>query len=104
MTAARFVRHRSSYLAAFGCCGFASTCSTPISFPNFHTLTLRLSTWVKRKPLIVTWREVWDRAYWRKDLGWLADVAWFVEWLTTRAPDHLIAASEETPTGCVMRG
>jgi glycosyltransferase involved in cell wall biosynthesis len=65
-------------------------------FPNFHILTLRLVTWIKRKPLTVTWHEVWGRGYWRKYLGWLGDVAWFVEWLTMRTPDHLIAASEQT--------
>jgi glycosyltransferase involved in cell wall biosynthesis len=65
-------------------------------FPNFHILTLRLVTWLKRKPLTVTWHEVWGRQYWREYLGWLGDVAWLVEWLTMCAPDHLIAASEQT--------
>ncbi len=65
-------------------------------FPNFHILTLRLVTWIKRKPLTVTWHEVWGRGYWRHYLGRLGDLAWFVEWLTMRTPDQLIAASEQT--------
>lgn len=65
-------------------------------FPNFHILTLRLVAWLKRKPLTVTWHEVWGYAYWREYLGRTAKLAWFVEWLTMRVPDHLIAASEQT--------
>lgn len=65
-------------------------------FPNFHILTLRIVTWIKRKPLTVTWHEVWGHNYWRQYLGKMARLAWFVEWLSMRLPDQLIAASEET--------
>ena len=65
-------------------------------FPTFHIFTLRLITWLKRQPLTVTWHEVWDRAYWREYLGWAGYVAWFVQSLAIRLPDHLIAASTET--------
>lgn len=65
-------------------------------FPNFHILTLRVVAWIKRKPLTVTWHEVWGRDYWSQYLGKLAKAAWFVEWLTMRVPDHLIAASDQT--------
>ena len=65
-------------------------------FPTFHIFTLRLITWLKRQRLTVTWHEVWDRAYWREYLGWAGYIAWFVQWLAIRAPDHLIAASTET--------
>jgi glycosyltransferase involved in cell wall biosynthesis len=65
-------------------------------FPNFHILTLRVVTWIKRKPLTVTWHEVWGRAYWCKYLGWAGGIAWFVEWLSMRVPDRLIAASDQT--------
>jgi glycosyltransferase involved in cell wall biosynthesis len=86
-------------LFAFGCfrlLWFRFDVMDADQFPNFHILTLRLVTWIKRKPLTVTWHEVWGRGYWRKYLGWLGDVAWLVEWLTMRTPDHLIAASEQT--------
>jgi glycosyltransferase involved in cell wall biosynthesis len=65
-------------------------------FPTFHIFTLRLITWLKRKPLTVTWHEVWDRAYWCEYLGWVGNIAWLVQWLAMRVPDHLIAASSET--------
>jgi glycosyltransferase involved in cell wall biosynthesis len=65
-------------------------------FPTFHIFTLRLITWLKRQPLTVTWHEVWDRAYWLEYLGWAGNIAWLVQWLAMRVPDHLIAASAET--------
>lgn len=65
-------------------------------FPNFHIFTLRLVAWVKRKQLTVTWHEVWGYEYWREYLGRAARMAWLVEWLSMRAPDNLIAASEQT--------
>jgi glycosyltransferase involved in cell wall biosynthesis len=65
-------------------------------FPTFHIFTLRLITWLRRQRLTVTWHEVWDRAYWREYLGRLGYIAWFVQWLAIRLPDHLIAASAET--------
>ncbi|HEY6494888.1 MAG TPA: glycosyltransferase family 4 protein [Trebonia sp.] len=65
-------------------------------FPNFHILTLRLVAWIKRKPLTVTWHEVWGRDYWCKYLGRAGALAWFVEWLSMRVPDRLIAASDQT--------
>lgn len=67
-------------------------------FPNFHIFTLRVVAWVKRKPLTVTWHEVWGHDYWRQYLGRTARIAWFVEWLCMRLPDQLIAASEQTAT------
>ena len=65
-------------------------------FPNFHIFTLRIVAWIKRKPLTVTWHEVWGRNYWGQYLGRSAKLAWFVEWLSMRAPDQLIAASDQT--------
>ena len=66
-------------------------------FPNFHIFTLRVVAWIKRKPLTVTWHEVWGHDYWRQYLGSrTAKLAWFVEWLSMRVPDHLIAASDQT--------
>src|SRR3984885_8606156 len=66
-------------------------------FPNFHIFTLRVVAWIKRKPLTVTWHEVWGHAYWSQYLGKkTAKLAWFVEWLSMRIPDQLIAASDQT--------
>jgi glycosyltransferase involved in cell wall biosynthesis len=65
-------------------------------FPTFHIFTLRLITWLKGKRLTVTWHEVWDHAYWCEYLGPAGNVAYLIQWLAMRAPDHLIAASTET--------
>ena len=64
--------------------------------PFFQVLVLRLVTTIKRRPLIVTWHEVWGLAYWRQYLGPLGLAAWLVEELAMRAPDHIIAASPQT--------
>lgn len=64
--------------------------------PFFQVLVLRLVTAIKRKPLIVTWHEVWGRAYWREYLGAMGFAAWLIEELAMRAPDHIIAASPQT--------
>ena len=65
-------------------------------FPHFHVLTLRLVTWIKRKPLSVTWHEVWEKSYWREYLGWAGYLAWAFEWLVLHLPDNIIAASPQT--------
>lgn len=65
-------------------------------FPNFHILTLRVVTRIKRKPLTATWHEVWGPDYWRNYLDRGAQIAWFAEWFSMRVPDQLIAASDQT--------
>lgn len=64
--------------------------------PFFQILVLRLVTTIKRKPLIVTWHEVWGRAYWRTYLGPIGLAAWLVEEMAMRVPNHIIAVSPQT--------
>lgn len=64
--------------------------------PFLQVLVLRLVTRIKRKRFVVTWHEVWGRAYWRQYLGRLGFAAWLVESLAMRLPDHIIAASPQT--------
>jgi glycosyltransferase involved in cell wall biosynthesis len=64
--------------------------------PLLQILVLRFVTTVKRKRFVVTWHEVWGHAYWRQYLGRAGLVAWFVEYLAMRLPDHIIAASSHT--------
>jgi glycosyltransferase involved in cell wall biosynthesis len=64
--------------------------------PLLQILVLRFVATVKRKRLVVTWHEVWGRAYWRQYLGRAGFAAWFVEYLAMRLPDHIIAASSHT--------
>jgi glycosyltransferase involved in cell wall biosynthesis len=64
--------------------------------PLLQILVLRLVATVKRKRFVVTWHEVWGHAYWRQYLGLAGVIAWFVEYLAMRLPDHIIAASSDT--------
>lgn len=64
--------------------------------PFIQVLILRLVATLKRKPLVVTWHEVWGKAYWRQYLGALGLAAWLIEELAMRLPDHIIAASPQT--------
>ena len=64
--------------------------------PYLHIPVLRAIATLKRKRLVVTWHEVWGKAYWRDYLGLAGYLAWFVEWFAMRLPDHIVAASPQT--------
>jgi glycosyltransferase involved in cell wall biosynthesis len=90
---------REAFYFAFGCLrllGFRFDALEADQFPYFHIFALRLVAWLKRKPLTVTWHEVWGREYWCEYLGVAGNLAWIFEWLAIRVPDHLIAASPQT--------
>jgi glycosyltransferase involved in cell wall biosynthesis len=85
---------------------FAVGCTRPFScrfdaleadhMPYLQIPVLRLVTLLKRKRLVVTWHEARGRKYWHQYLGWPGVAVWFMEWLATRLPDHIIAASPQT--------
>jgi glycosyltransferase involved in cell wall biosynthesis len=64
--------------------------------PYIQILMLRFVATVKRKRFVVTWHEVWGKSYWRRYLGLAGFVAWFIERMAMRLPDHIIAASPHT--------
>lgn len=64
--------------------------------PYFQIFVLRLVTTLKRKRFVVTWHEVWGKSYWNQYLGKLGIIAWGIEYLAMRLPDHIIAASPQT--------
>jgi glycosyltransferase involved in cell wall biosynthesis len=68
------------------CCGF----------PYFSLFSCKLATIIRRKPLNVTWHEVWGRNYWKTYLGRLGILGYLVERLASKMPDHIIAASPDT--------
>lgn len=68
------------------CCGF----------PYFSLFSLRIVTWVKRKPLYCTWHEVWGREYWSEYLGKVGVVGYLVERIASRLPDTIISVSDST--------
>jgi glycosyltransferase involved in cell wall biosynthesis len=65
--------------------------------PYLQVIALRLVASLRRKPLVVTWHEVWGRPAWQDYLGpGLGRAAWFTEWLAMRLPDRIVAASPQT--------
>jgi len=64
--------------------------------PYLQILVLRLVATLRRRRLVVTWHEVWGQEYWQQYLGSLGRLAWLMEWVAMRVPDHIIAASSQT--------
>jgi glycosyltransferase involved in cell wall biosynthesis len=64
--------------------------------PHLQLFPLRIVASLRRKPLIATWHEVWGPEYWQAYLGRAGRLAWWVEWMSMRLPDHIVAASPET--------
>jgi glycosyltransferase involved in cell wall biosynthesis len=65
-------------------------------FPYFPCMAGKVASIVKRRPLVVTWLEVWD-TYWREYLGPIrGSVGRIVERLTMRLPDGIVAISNKT--------
>jgi glycosyltransferase involved in cell wall biosynthesis len=64
--------------------------------PVIQLFVLRLVTWLRRRPLVVTWHEVWGAAYWRRYLGRLGAVAARLERWALLLPDHIVSPSPGT--------
>ena len=65
--------------------------------PYLHLFTLRAIALIKRRPLVVTWNEVWGPDYWREYLGPRAGrVAWWIERAAMELPDTILAVSTTT--------
>ena len=62
----------------------------------FHLFPLRLVCSAKKKPLIVTWHEVWGKDYWKSYLGNKGRIGAFIERLASKLPDKIISVSEHT--------
>ncbi len=99
-----YTAHRRSFREAVA---FACACTRLLGrrfdvveadhMPYLQLFTLRLVTTVKRRPLVVTWHEVWGREYWVQYLGRLVGtIAWWIERNAMRLPDEILAVSEET--------
>jgi glycosyltransferase involved in cell wall biosynthesis len=98
-----YVKQRRSLLQAFV---FGMSCLRLLGYdfdvleadniPFMQIFILRLVTWLKRKRFVVTWHEVWGRAYWEEYLGRLGILASLAEVIAMRLPDHILAASPQT--------
>lgn len=64
--------------------------------PYFPLFSVRIVTWLKRKPMYATWHEVWGRAYWKTYLGRLGIIGYVMEKLTVLLPNQIIAVSDMT--------
>jgi glycosyltransferase involved in cell wall biosynthesis len=64
--------------------------------PYFHLFPLRLIATIKRKPLVATWHEVWGPSAWNRYIKWLGRLGWYVESISFRLPDQIIAVSAQT--------
>lgn len=64
--------------------------------PYMQLFVLRLVASLRRRPLVVTWHEVWGAAYWRAYLGRAGRVGWWLERAAMKLPDRVIAASPQT--------
>lgn len=64
--------------------------------PYFPLYSVRIVAWLKRKPMIATWHEVWGRTYWKTYLGRAGNIAYAIEKISTYLPSTIITVSEMT--------
>jgi Glycosyltransferase len=65
-------------------------------FPYLPCFSCKIASIIKRKPLVITWLEVWG-AYWSEYLGTTSgSVGRVIERLTMRLPDGIVAISQKT--------
>ena len=65
--------------------------------PYLQLFALRVVTGLRRRPLVVTWNEVWGPDYWDSYLGRVGgSVAWWIERTAMRLPDEILAVSTGT--------
>jgi glycosyltransferase involved in cell wall biosynthesis len=65
-------------------------------FPYLPCFSGKIASIIKRKPLVITWLEVWG-PYWSEYLGTISgSVGKIIERLTMRLPDGIVAISQKT--------
>jgi len=64
--------------------------------PYFVLFSTKVICILKRKKLIASWNEVWERKYWNEYLGGWGNVAYVIEKLSVLMPDKIISISEHT--------
>lgn len=65
------------------------------AFPFFHSFICKLYCFLKKKPLILTWHEVWDD-YWKYYLGWKGNLGRIIESIVSKLSRHHVVVSERT--------
>jgi glycosyltransferase involved in cell wall biosynthesis len=64
--------------------------------PYLQLFPLKLVAHLRRKRFVLTWHEVWGAEQWLDYIGPAGRVAWWLERLSMRLPDCIIAASAQT--------
>jgi len=72
--------------------------------PFLQIWPLKLVCAFLRIPLCVTWHEVWGPKYWREYLGNLGPIAGYIESMSMKLPDRIIAVSEMTRQRLIDQG
>lgn len=65
------------------------------AFPYFPAFTCKLYSLLKKKPLVLTWHEVWDD-YWKYYIGWKGIIGRYIERILSRLTKNHIVVSERT--------
>jgi glycosyltransferase involved in cell wall biosynthesis len=73
-------------------------------FPYLQLFPLRVVAWIRRKPLVVTWNEVWGSEGWRTYLGRAGWAPALLEKACVHLPDAIIAISTGTAEKLVELG
>lgn len=64
--------------------------------PHFPLFFMKFICLLKRKKMIATWHEVWDRNYWREYLGLKGILGYEVEKFSVLMPNEIISVSKHT--------
>jgi glycosyltransferase involved in cell wall biosynthesis len=64
-------------------------------FPYFHCFAAKISSFLKRTPLVITWHEVWGD-YWYQYLGGWGFFGKSIEWGAARLSKNTVAVSPST--------
>lgn len=59
--------------------------------PYLQLVPLRVVTWIKRVPLVVTWHEVWGEDGWNSYIGRMGAAAALIERVCIRLPNRIVA-------------
>lgn len=72
--------------------------------PFLQIWPLKLVCLFLRIPMCVTWHEVWGQKYWQEYLGNLGSIAGYIESMSMKLPNRIIAVSEMTRQRLIDQG
>ena len=66
-----------------------------------HLFPAKLACLIKRKPMIITWHEVWGKDYWQKYMGKKGLAGALIEKISSKLATKIIAVSDETKNNLI---